>query len=125
MLAGLDILLTIVHLIIVGFNLLGWIPKKIRRLHFWFAMVTLGCWTILGIWFGLGYCPVTDWQWQVKKQLGEQNLPASFIKYFADKVTGMDISPTLIDVLTLGLFLIAIAISVKLNFFNKRWKQRA
>lgn len=125
MLAGLDILLTIVHLIIVGFNLLGWIPKKTRRLHFWFAMVTLGCWTILGIWFGLGYCPVTDWQWQVKKQLGEQNLPASFIKYFADKVTGMDISPTLIDVLTLGLFLIAIAISVKLNFFNKRSKQRA
>lgn len=125
MLAGLDILLTIVHLIIVGFNLFGWIPKKTRRLHFWFAMVTLGCWTILGIWFGLGYCPVTDWQWQVKKQLGEQHLPASFIKYFADKVTGMDISPTLIDILTLGLFLIAIAISVKLNFFHKKSKQTA
>lgn len=124
MLAGLDILLTIVHLIIVGFNLFGWIPQKTRRLHFWFAMVTLGCWTILGIWFGLGYCPVTDWQWQIKHQLGEQNLPASFIKYFADKVTGMNISPTLIDVLTLGLFLIAIAISVKLNFFSKNEKQR-
>lgn len=125
MLVALDFFLTIIHLVIVGFNLFGWIPKKTRRLHFWFAMVTLGCWTILGIWYGLGYCPVTDWQWQVKKQLGEQNLPASFIKYFADKVTGADVNSTLIDVLTLGLFLVAIAISVKLNFFNRKQRQPA
>lgn len=85
MLVALDLFLTIVHLIIVGFNLFGWIPQKTRKLHFWFAMVTLGCWTILGIWYGLGYCPVTDWQWQVKKQLGEHGLPASFIKYYADR----------------------------------------
>ncbi len=120
MLKALDFLLTFVHLFIIGFNLFGWIWPKTRRLHFWFAMLTLGCWTILGIWFGLGYCPVTDWQWGIKKQLGEQNLPASFIKYLADQATGINFSPTLIDVFTLGLFLIAIAISVKLNFLSRK-----
>lgn len=119
-LALLDVLLSILHLLIIGFNLLGWIFKASLRIHFWFAMLTLSCWTILGIWFGLGYCPITDWQWQIKEKLGEKNLPDSFIKYFADKITGANISAELIDILTLGFFLLAIAISIKLNFFNKK-----
>lgn len=121
-LALLDVLFSILHLLIIGFNLFGWFFKATRRIHFWFAMLTLACWTILGIWFGLGYCPITDWQWQIKEKLGEQNLPGSFIKYFADKLTGTDINAELIDYLTLGFFLLAIAISVKLNFFHKKSK---
>ena len=119
-LALLDVLLSILHLLIIGFNLLGWIFKASLRIHFWFAMLTLSCWTILGIWFGLGYCPITDLQWQIKEKLGEKNLPDSFIKYFADNITGANISAELIDILTLGFFLLAIAISIKLNFFNKK-----
>lgn len=118
----LDFLLTILHLIIIGFNLLGWIFKPTRRAHFWFAMLTLSCWTILGIWFGLGYCPITDWQWDVKAQLGEQNLPNSFIKYFIDKLLATNINSDLVDILTLVFFLVAIACSIKLNFFNKKLK---
>src|SRR6478672_8050998 len=123
-LVALDFLLTILHLIIIGFNLLGWVFRPTRKIHFWFAMLTLGCWTILGIWFGLGYCPITDWQWNIKTQLGEQNLPGSFIKYFADKLTGANINADLVDLLTLIFFLIAIVCSVKLNFFNKKLKSR-
>ena len=116
----LDFLFTILHLFIIGFNLFGWIIKQTRKLHFWFAMLTLACWTILGIWYGLGYCPITDWQWNIKTKLGERNLPGSFIKYFADKITGTNINSDLIDALTLGLFLIAIICSIRVNFFRKR-----
>ncbi|WP_379086993.1 DUF2784 domain-containing protein [Pedobacter sp. UC225_65] len=119
-LALLDVLLSILHLLMIGFNLFGWIFKATRRIHFWFTMLTLSCWTLLGIWFGLGYCPITDWQWKVKEKLGEKNLPDSFIKYFVDKVTGANSNAELIDILTLGFFLIAIAISIKLNFFHKK-----
>ena len=120
----LDFLLTILHLIIILFNLFGWIVRRTRRLHFWFAMVTLGCWTILGIWFGIGYCPVTDWQWNVKEQLGEQNLPGSFIKYVIDRVFNSDLNADLIDVLTLVCFLLAIIASIKVNFFNPMRSKR-
>jgi hypothetical protein len=119
-LALLDVLFSILHLLIIGFNLFGWIFKATRRIHFWFTMLTLSCWTILGIWFGLGYCPITDWQWQIKEKLGEKNLPDSFIKYFVDKFAGANINAELIDILTLGFFLLAIAISIKLNFFHKK-----
>ena len=123
-LVTLDYLFTILHLIIIGFNLFGWVYKPTRKLHFWFAILTLSCWTILGIWYGIGYCPITDWQWNIKSQLGEQNLPGSFIKYFADKLTGTSVNSTLIDVLTLLFFIIAIACSVKVNFFAKKSKSQ-
>ena len=115
-----DAFLTVLHLLIICFNLLGWIPIAARRAHFYFAMVTLSCWTILGIWFGLGYCPITDWQWKVKEKLGETNLPGSFIKYFADKIFDHNFNTDLIDALTLICFFTAIVISVWLNFFRKK-----
>ena len=118
----LDFLLTILHLLIICFNLLGWVWSAAQKIHFWFAMATLGCWTILGIWFGLGYCPITDWQWSVKSKLGEQNLPGSFIKYYADKLVGSQINADIIDALTLIFFLIAIVCSIKVNFFVAKVK---
>lgn len=114
----LDILLTLLHLLIIGFNLLGWIWKSTRRLHFIVVAITAACWLILGIWFGVGYCPITDWQWHVKEQLGEHNLPNSFIKYFADKISGADINATLIDILTAVGFFAAAFIAVYLNFMK-------
>ena len=93
----LDFFLTFVHLIIIGFNLTGWIWKSTRKLHFYLVTATIFCWIALGPWYGFGYCPITDWQWQVKTVLGEQNLPNSFIKYLVDKMSGMDIDSALID----------------------------
>lgn len=121
----LDFLFTILHLIIIGFNLLGWIWPSTRRLHFIFVLFTAGSWFILGIWYGIGYCPITEWQWQIKEELGETNLPNSFIEYFADKITHRNISSDLIDAVTAISFAIAAVLSVYLNFFKKnRQKQR-
>jgi hypothetical protein len=119
----LDILLTLVHLVVVGFNMFGWIWKRTRKLHFIGILVTAGCWFILGIWYGIGYCPITDWQWQVKEKLGERNLPNSFIKYMADKITGTDVSTQLMDILIAGGFVVAFILSIYLNFLVKRKKQ--
>lgn len=115
----LDYLLTVLHLVIIGLNLFAWIWPKTRKLHLYVIGITLACWLILGIWYGLGYCPITDWQWQVKTKLGETNLPNSFIKYHLDRLTGRNIPDTTVDIITLGSFLIAIVCSVKVNFSPK------
>lgn len=118
----LDVFLTISHMVIVGFNLFGWIWKKTRMANFIVIMTTAVCWFILGIWYGIGYCPVTDWQWQIKEKLGERDLPNSFVKYWADKLTGTDVNTQFIDVLIAVCFAVALMISVYLNFFAKRKK---
>ena len=114
-----DVLFTLLHLVIIGFNLLGWIWPATRKLHFICVVVTAGCWFILGIWFGIGYCPITDWQWQIKEKLGEHDLPNSFIKYYADQISGGSISATLVDTITAVCFFMAASLSVYVNFFLK------
>lgn len=112
MLQVADILLTIVHLVIIGFNLFGWIPKKTRKAHLISILATAASWFLLGIWFGMGYCPVTDWQWRVKEKLGETNLPNSFIEYYAEKIFNKDFDAAFINNVTAISFGIVAIISV-------------
>ena len=115
----LDWFFTFLHIAIIGFNLLGWIWPRTRKAHFICVMLTLFSWVVLGIWYGFGYCPITDWQWQVKGHLGETNLPNSFIKYYADKLSGRDINAKFIDTSTAIGFGLAVLIAL---YFRLRRK---
>jgi len=124
MLRFLDILLTFVHLFIIFFNLFAWIPKITRKAHFVFVVLTAASWFILGIWFGIGYCPFTDWQWRIKERLGEKHLPQNFIEYFAEKISAYDFAPELVNTMTAVCFALVAAISVYLNFIRGRVRAR-
>ncbi len=116
----LDIFYTLLHLLIIGFNLFGWIWPATRRLHLYGVLLTAASWLILGMWYGIGYCPITDWQWQVKAQLGEQPLPNSFIKYMVDKLTGNDTDPAMIDTVTAISFAVVFLLAIRLNITGNR-----
>ena len=120
MLHFLDAFFTLLHVIIIAINLFGWIPPATRRFHFIFIVVTAFCWFILGIWFGMGYCPITDWQWRIKERLGERNLPASFITYYINKITHSNFSDSFINLFTLIFFIAAALLSVYFNFIKRR-----
>lgn len=120
MLSLLDILLTLLHLVIILFNLFGWIPVRSRKAHLICITLTGTSWFLLGIWFGIGYCPITEWQWQVKQKLGETNLPASFVKYYGDKLTGRNLDSSMIDTLTAVCFALAAVASLYVNFIKRK-----
>jgi hypothetical protein len=122
MLHLLDYFLSFLHIGFTLFNLIGWIWTKTRKAHLITIGATAASWFILGIWFGWGYCFLTDWQWSVKEKLGETNLPSSFIKYFADKVSGGNIDPSLVNTITLICFLGAVVLTIYVNFIKKKSK---
>ena len=115
-----DVLLFWIHMILIVFNMFGWIVKRCRRIHLLALGVTLFSWLIPGIWYGFGYCFLTDWHWQVKRSLGQTGLPASFVKYFFDRYTPLDLSAETVDVITVAGFAAALAISVVLFFRDRR-----
>ena len=125
MLSFLNIFFFVFHTLFTLFNLTGWIFPKTRKWHLLTLALTAFSWFILGIWFGWGYCPITDWQWKIKEKLGETDLPNSFIKYYADKISGKDIDAKIVDMATLIVFLAVIILAVVLNFFSKRAKHWA
>jgi len=124
----LDIFFVIFHSSLVLFNIFGWIWKKTRIFNLITLGLTGGSWVFLGMLTGTpGYCPLTDWHFSVLEKLGKTDLPDSYMKYLADRITGLDISASLVDNVTLYTFLAALLISVILNIrdlINKKSLQK-
>ena len=120
MLKLLDDIFLWMHLIIIFFNLFGWIWIRTRKIHLIVLAGTLFSWLVLGLKFGIGYCFLTDWHWDIKMKLGEVNLPNSFIKYFLDQYTFINISVETVDLITAVSFILVILIAIYLNFIKKK-----
>ncbi len=108
------------HIALVCFNLFGWLWPRARQVHLICVGLTWASWIILGIWYGFGYCPLTDWHWQVLRKLGKTDLPASYLKYLFDTITGLDISAGLIDTAAVVGLVLGTVMGVYVNFFRKR-----
>ena len=90
------------------FNLFGWIWKKTRLANLITLGLTGASWFILGIFYGIGYCPLTDWHWQVLIKLGKSNIPNSYVKYLIDRIFGGDIDAQIVDYSTVVLYFLAL-----------------
>ena len=114
----LDIFFVVFHTSIILFNLFGWIWRKTRIYNLILLILTGASWLILGLLVGtLGYCPLTDWHFNVLNKLGASDLPSSYVKYLADRLTGLNFDSSLVDRVTLYAFLAALGLSL---FFNIR-----
>jgi hypothetical protein len=126
MLKLVDFFFITFHTLLIIFNLFGWIFRKTRKLNLITLSLTCASWFILGIFYGLGYCPLTDWHFRILVKMGHTGLPASYIKYLADRLSGLDFDPRLINTVTLVSFLAAYAISIYFNIrdYIRRVKMR-
>lgn len=103
------------HTLLIVFNLLGWIWKPLRKLNLATILLTAGSWLILGIFYGIGYCPFTDWHWNVLRELGETGLPHSYPQYLINRVTGITLPSLTVDIITASSLGVAFIISLYLN----------
>lgn len=117
----LDILFMVFHTVLILFNLFGWIWKRTRRLNLYTLALTGASWFGLGIWYGWGYCPCTDWHWQVRRRLGDTDLPRSYITFLLERYTGWAPSAEIVEISVLGFFLLAVICSVYVNV--RDWKK--
>jgi hypothetical protein len=112
----------IFHSILILFNLFGWIWKKTRRINLLVLFLTAFSWFFLGIWYGFGYCPSTEWHWQIRSQLGYDDMPHSYMKFLVDTFTGTDVDAGLVDAAAVAGLGTAFAASLYTNI--RDWKRR-
>lgn len=122
MYALLNIGFIVIHTAFILFNLFGWIWKATRRWNLATLSLTAFSWFGLGIWYGFGYCPCTHWHWQVRRHLGNTDMPNSYIKFLIHQLTGISLNAAMVDVGTAVFFFLAFVISLYVNFrdFKKR-----
>lgn len=119
----MNIFFHLAHLAIVFFFLLGWLSSKTLLAHFILSILILLSWYGLGIFYGFGYCLVTDIQWKIKKRMGQEPYTKYYIKYMLDRMTGLDMNPNTVNAITTYTFFIifllstALILNRQLNFF--------
>jgi len=111
----LDLFFVVFHATLILFVLAGWAWRPLRRLHLLVTASVLISWFGLGVLYGVGYCPSTDWHWRVKQELGQTNLPRSWVKYYLDRTTPWDWDPFAVDLLVVAIGLAAFAAAVWSN----------
>jgi hypothetical protein len=116
----LDKFLIIFHTLLALFNLFGWIWRKTRKINLILLLLTAFSWLVLGIWYGIGYCPLTDWHWQIRTRLGEIKIPHSYIKFLLDTISGLNWNAYLVDIVTATAFSLALLLSIIFNIRDQR-----
>ncbi len=121
----LDIFFVVFHSALILFILFGWLVPRLRLAHLICVLLTGGSWFLLGLIYGIGYCPLTDWHWAVLYKMGKTGLPGAYIPYILERLLGISLTARTADAITLLGWLAALIVSVSLQirlFINKRKK---
>lgn len=115
----LDIFFLVFHSALILFNLSGWIWKKTRMLNLVTLLLTGASWYFLGLFYGMGYCPLTDWHFDVIYELGRSPGTNSYVHYLLQRLLGINITADASDTLTLVCFFAALLASLYMNFLKR------
>jgi hypothetical protein len=107
------------HTAWIAFNCLGWISRRTRPWQLGTVSLTAGSWFGLGVWYGWGYCPCTDWHWQVRARLGFDD-PPSYIQLLIQQLTGIDLNRTTADALAVVTLATSAFLGVLLTVRDRR-----
>lgn len=109
------------HTALILFNALGRIWKKTRWANLISLLFTAGAWLLLGSFFGIGYCLLTNWHFEIVRQLGQTDIPYSCIRYFTERLIGFSRNALVTDIVAVGVVVIAWVLSVYL-YIRERHK---
>lgn len=120
MLEFLNVAFFVFHTAFTLFNLVGWIWRKTRPWHLTTLLLTAASWFGLGIWHGWGYCPCTDWHWEVRAKLGYHDVANNYIEFLIEKLTGLSIHTQHMETILIVGLMVLLVLSVWLNWRDRR-----
>ena len=119
---GLNVAFFVFHTLWMAFVCVGWAWKRTRRWHIAAVSLTALSWFGLGIRYGWGYCPFTDWHWQIRERLGHRD-PPSYIQLLIREVMRIDLGPDVANALALAVLFLAGVLTVLLNRRDGRFER--
>lgn len=111
----IDWFFVVFHTVLILFNMFGWIWKSTRKWNFLTLMLTAFSWFILGIFYGMGYCFLTHWHWNILAKLSILPAEHSYIQYLLRRLLSLQVSQDFAEHMTMIVFVVAIIVSAWLN----------
>ena len=116
---ALNIGFFVFHTAWIGFNCLGWIWRRTRPWQLATVALTALSWFGLGVVYGWGYCPCTDWHWQVRARLGFDD-PPSYIQLLVRTLTGIELRLQVADTVAVVTLAAAAVMGVALTIRDRQ-----
>lgn len=120
MLPVLNVAFFVFHSALILFNVFGWIWRPTRRWNLATLLLTLFSWSVMGIWFGKGYCICTDFHWKVRAAMGIHDYADSYLVLLVRVLSGWDPPVALVNDVAAVIFLSALSASLYLNVRDAR-----
>ncbi|UOY06837.1 DUF2784 domain-containing protein [Muricauda sp. SCSIO 64092] len=121
----LDYFFLVFHSAYTLFSIFGWIWRKTRVVHLLTSLLTLFSWLLMGIWYGLGYCFLTDWHWDVRTALGKPPDSSSYVHFLIRETTGLDFPAPFVDTGVVVVFAVCFLLSITLNLRDYKRRKRS
>ena len=118
LLRSLDVFFFIFHTAWIIFVLVGWAHPRTRRWHLAATLLTVFSWVGLGYWYSWGYCPCTDWHWQVREAMGNPPQYMSYTRFLVESLLPVTISRFYVDAMTVTGLVLATATSILLKLLS-------
>lgn len=120
MLAASNWALHLLHSGLILFVLTGWLFRPLLAWHLLFLGFIWASWIVLGLYAGnLGYCLLTDWHWQIKHALGQNDLPESYLSWLYLHTTGQRANPRIMSAVA-AITLIFVSVMSGLRYLRRR-----
>lgn len=112
----LAVLLDACHIFLMIFILTGWLFQRVRLAHFLVVVLTGLSWLTIGQGNGFGNCMLTEWHWQILRNLGETDHPETYAQYLFERITGITVRKDTSMAITRSAWLLSLILSSVLLF---------
>lgn len=119
----LDWTFFVLHGAFILFNMVGWAWQRTRVLHLITLALTTFSWFVMGMFWGWGYCVLTDWHTHIRRQLAYAEPEATFAQQFAGRLCGLPLDRTFADCITGSIFTFIVVVTA-ITWSRKRFSKR-
>jgi Protein of Unknown function (DUF2784) len=116
---ALNVAFFVLHSAWIALTCFGWVSPRTRGWQLAAVSLTVASWFGLGLVYGWGYCPCTDWHWQVRARLGFVD-PPSYVQLLIREATGFDPGPAAADTIAVIALSAAAVLGVRLRLRDRR-----
>ena len=113
-----DLFFNVLHIMVILINSLGWIFNITLKPSLYLILITLSCWTLLGIFQGIGFCPLTYIHSHYLYTNYEFHLPFSYLDYLLIDNFNLTLTSKMISIVSIFVIFISLLINLKKNNLN-------
>tara|TARA_B100001989_G_C24413747_1_gene400381 strand:- start:162 stop:716 length:555 start_codon:yes stop_codon:yes gene_type:complete len=116
-----DSIFNLLHVFVILLNTLGWVSEKTRRVSLLFLILTIFCWSIMGLFFGIGFCPLTYLHSEYLNFKYSYILPFSYMDHFIINIIDFNISSKIISIVSITFVFLSLYINLKKSFLLNKY----